>query len=251
MTPEPPSLVITRGTLLGGRVRYDQPATGHRSGIEPVLLAASVPARPGERVLEGGTGAGAGLLCLAARVGAVEGVGVELDAGTAELARRNVAANGWGGLSVLTADLTLAAATLAAAGPFDHAFANPPWHDGPASAEPRRALARSVPAGATLLAAWVSALAAPLRRGGTLTVVLPAARLGDAMAALADWVGALQVLPLWPHAGQAAKLLLLRGRRGRAGADTILPGLVLHGREGGYSEDAEQILRHGAGVSWE
>ncbi|HJS85951.1 MAG TPA: SAM-dependent methyltransferase, partial [Acetobacteraceae bacterium] len=60
---------VTGGTLLGGRVRYAQPAEGFRSGIEPVLLAAAVPARPGECVLEGGSGAGAGLLCLAARIG--------------------------------------------------------------------------------------------------------------------------------------------------------------------------------------
>ena len=57
----------TEGTLLGGRVRYAQPARGYRTGIEPVLLAAAVPAVPGQAVLEAGTGAGAALLCLAAR----------------------------------------------------------------------------------------------------------------------------------------------------------------------------------------
>ena len=37
----------TEGHLLGGRVRYAQPRAGFRSGIEPVLLASFVPARPG------------------------------------------------------------------------------------------------------------------------------------------------------------------------------------------------------------
>ena len=46
-------------SLLGGRVPYVQPTHGHRSGIEPVLLAASIPARAGHMVLEGGAGAGA------------------------------------------------------------------------------------------------------------------------------------------------------------------------------------------------
>ncbi|HLB98700.1 MAG TPA: SAM-dependent methyltransferase, partial [Acetobacteraceae bacterium] len=59
---------LTEGHLLGGRVRYAQPREGFRSGIEPVMLAAAVPARTGERVLEAGSGAGAALLCLAARV---------------------------------------------------------------------------------------------------------------------------------------------------------------------------------------
>jgi tRNA1(Val) A37 N6-methylase TrmN6 len=46
----------TAGTLLGGRVSYRQFAAGHRSGFEPVFLAAAVPAQAGERVLEAGTG---------------------------------------------------------------------------------------------------------------------------------------------------------------------------------------------------
>ena len=70
---------VTAGSLLGGRVPYCQPAQGHRSGIEPVLLAASIPARAGARVLEGGSGAGAGLLCLAARVPDISGLGLEVD----------------------------------------------------------------------------------------------------------------------------------------------------------------------------
>ncbi|WBO57919.1 hypothetical protein GT370_11530 [Acidocella sp. MX-AZ03] len=46
------------GTLLGGRLAYRQLRAGHRSGFEPVLMAAFCPARPGVRVLELGTGAG-------------------------------------------------------------------------------------------------------------------------------------------------------------------------------------------------
>ncbi len=70
----------TQYHLLGGRVSYIQPAEGFRAGIEPILLAAAVPARSGERVLEAGSGAGAALLCLAARVPGVLGFGVEQEA---------------------------------------------------------------------------------------------------------------------------------------------------------------------------
>ena len=85
----------TDGHLLDGRVRYVQPRHGFRSGIEPVLLAAAVPARAGDRVLEGGSGAGAALLCLAARVPGVRGLGIEQDPALVTLAKRNAAANGW------------------------------------------------------------------------------------------------------------------------------------------------------------
>src|SRR5690348_11130011 len=115
---------VTHGHLLGGRVRYAQPAQGFRSGLEPVLLAASVPARPGERVLEGGSGAGAALLCLAARVPGVQGVGIEQDTALCGLASDNTAANGFADLRFVRADMT-APPDL---GAFDHACANPPYH---------------------------------------------------------------------------------------------------------------------------
>lgn len=58
---------VTTGHLLGGKVVYRQFSTGNRTGLEPVLMAAFVPARPGQTVMEGGCGAGAGLLCLSNR----------------------------------------------------------------------------------------------------------------------------------------------------------------------------------------
>ena len=97
---------LTEGTLLGGRLRHAQPRHGHRTGLEPVLLAASIPARPGQRVLEAGTGSGAALLCLAARIPGLQGLGLERDPAMADIARANIAANALPGLAVETADLT-------------------------------------------------------------------------------------------------------------------------------------------------
>ena len=58
----------TEDRLLGGRVRLRQPAGGYRVAIDPIFLAASVPAEPHQLVLDVGCGAGAAMLCLAARV---------------------------------------------------------------------------------------------------------------------------------------------------------------------------------------
>jgi tRNA1(Val) A37 N6-methylase TrmN6 len=80
----------TTGGLLNGRVTYRQFAAGHRSGFEPVLLAASVPAKTGQCVLEAGTGAGAALLCLSARVPGITGYGLERDAATANSPTRTL-----------------------------------------------------------------------------------------------------------------------------------------------------------------
>src|ERR1700688_2598202 len=112
---------ITTGGLLNGRVAYRQFAAGHRSGFEPVLLAASVPAKAGQVVLEAGTGAGAALLCLAARVPGIAGVGLERDGPTAQLASKNFEINKLHGVFVVQGDVEN---LPFAARIFDHVLAN-------------------------------------------------------------------------------------------------------------------------------
>ena len=68
---------LTRDAFLGGLVHLWQPRSGYRAGVDPVLLAATIPAVSGQRVLELGCGVGAAVLCLGARVAGLELVGVE------------------------------------------------------------------------------------------------------------------------------------------------------------------------------
>ena len=232
--------------LLDGRVRHDQPVAGHRTGIEPVLLAASIPARTGERILEGGTGSGAALLCVAHRVPGITGLGLEIDPAMAALAGANGAANGFGALEFLATDLT----AWRTGARFDHAMANPPWHAAGASASPDAGKDRARRAAPGLFAAWAAALARPLRHRGTLTFVIAAAHADAALAAIADaGCGSLAMLPLWPRAGVAARLVLLRGIKGGRGPFRLLPGLVLHAPDGGFTDEAQTILRDGAALA--
>jgi tRNA1(Val) A37 N6-methylase TrmN6 len=232
----------SEGALLDGRVRHAQPLAGHRTGLEPVLLAAAVPARPGERVLEGGTGSGAALLCLAARVAGLQGVGIERDSDMAGLARANAAANGFDGLAVLHGDV----ATLRPEGVFDHALANPPWHGtGTASPEGRREAAKRGAPG--LIAIWARQLAAPLRQRGTLSLVAAAAALPTCLAALDEaGCGSPAVLPLWPRPGWPAGLVVVQGIKGGRGNCRVLAGMILHAKGGGFTPEAEAVLRAGA-----
>jgi tRNA1(Val) A37 N6-methylase TrmN6 len=233
----------TEGTLLGGRLRHAQPRHGHRTGLEPVLLAASIPARPGQRVLEGGTGSGAALLCLAARTPGLEGLGLERDPAIAAIARANIAANAQPGLTIACADLT----AWTSEAPFDHAFANPPWHAPAATPSPdpgKDAARRAVP---HLIETWARALARALRPRGTLTLILGADHLATGLAALTSaGCGSPVLLPFWPKPGRPARLLLLRAIRGGRGPARLLPGLTLHQPDGRFTPQAEAILRDGA-----
>jgi tRNA1(Val) A37 N6-methylase TrmN6 len=235
--------MLTSGTLLGGRVRYDQPAEGYRTGLEPVLLAASIPARAGDSVLEVGCGAGAGLLCLAARVAGIIGLGLELDPALVTLAAANLAANGLGGIGTEQADVT----QWRSQSLFDHAFANPPWHAESGTApQPARRAAKQAYAG--LLAAWVAAMARAVRPRGTLSLILPGGAFAEAVAALsAAKCSEITLIPLWPRLATPAKLLIVRGKRLGRGRGTIRPGLVLHG-EDGFTQEARRILTDAAAL---
>ena len=227
--------VTTLDRLLGGRVLLEQPADGLRAAVDAVLLAAAVPARPGDAVLELGCGTGVAFLCLAARVAGLTIHAVDLDPTLVPLARANA---GRAGLTteILEADMRRPMP------PVRHAFANPPyWPAGTASPNPlRRGAAHEGTAG---LAAWAAALALPVDRRGTVTMILPAARFSEAAAALrAGGCGGLGLLPIWPRAGQPARRVIIRGIKGGRGPDRLLPGLVLHG-ETGFTAAAEAVLR--------
>ncbi len=238
----------TEGTLLGGRVRYRQPREGYRTGIEPVLLAASVPARAGERVIEAGLGAGAGLMCLAARVPGIEAVGIEIDPAMAELARANIEANGFAGLSVVIGDVTQVELPAA-----DHVMANPPWHDPGSTGSPvgRRRLAKQE--GARGVESWVAALGGALRPGGTLTMIMPPGLLARATAACEGaLLSGMVRYALLPKAGRPAKLVLLRAVLTLPPPGPIPVGeaaeRVLHEADGAYTPAIEAVLRHGAAL---
>lgn len=238
---------MTEGTLLGGRIAYRQSVTGHRSGVEPVLLAAAIPAQPSDRIIEAGTGAGAALLCLAHRVPGITGIGIERDPALARIAHDNVIANGATHLSIVAADI----AHLPLTGRFDHAFTNPPWQqiNATPSPDPGRRLAHVAPTG--LLTDWLTTLARLLRPRGSLTIILPSASITDALAAMtASGCGACTIMPLWPRTRRDAKLVLVQGLKGARGPSAIRAGLVLHD-EAGFTPEANAILREGEALGME
>lgn len=244
-TDQPRLGAVTSDHLLGGRVTYTQPRDGFRAAIDPVLLAAAIPARPGDRVLEGGTGAGAALLCLAARVPDIGGLGIDRDAGLLRLAQANAKANARLGLLFICADL----AASPVGGEFDHAFANPPYHAADGTSSPSAAREAAKRSGPDQLSEWIAALSRPLRHRGTLTLILPPRLLEAACIAMrANNAAAECVFPIWRREGQPARLLLLQGRKHGRTPLIMASGLVLHTESGAFRPEAEFILRAGGAL---
>lgn len=236
-------MVMTEGALLGGRVRYRQPATGFRTGLEPVLLAASVAARSGERVLEAGTGAGAALLCLLARVSGVQAVGVEIDEALASLAAANAEANGFAQIEIQAGRFE----SIALQGWFDHAMANPPYYIAGGSRSPVPGRDSAKHGSVVLVDAWIERLGAALRHRGSLSLTVPAGIVPVCLSAMArHHCPCTAIFPFWPKANRSAKLVLLRGVKLARSPMRLMPGLVLHQPDGSFTEAVKAVLAGGS-----
>lgn len=245
---------LSLNDFLGGRVKLWQPLQGYRAGVDPVLLAAAVSARAGERVLELGCGGGQALLCLAARVPGLVLTGVELQAAYAVLARQNATQNAQQ-LEVIKADLADLPCALRQR-QFDHVLANPPYYRDGAHSPARDAGRQIALGGATPLEAWVDVAAKRLAPKGYLHMIQRADRLPDLLLACKDRVGSVEILPLTPRVGRRAELILLRARKGGRADFRLHSPLVLH--EGArhladaesYTAEVSAVLRQGAALVW-
>jgi tRNA1(Val) A37 N6-methylase TrmN6 len=78
-----------------------------------------------------------------------------------------------------------------------------------------------------------------------LTVIHRADRLDTLVAEISRRAGGIVVFPLWAGEGKPARRVIVAAREGSKAPPVTRPGLVLHGSRGGYTSEAEAILRAG------
>ena len=235
----------TDDTLLDGRLTVRQPKKGFRIAIDTVLLAASVPARDGDRVADLGSGVGGAALALACRVAGVDVTGLEADGALAALCAENAAQNDMGLRVRCLVGSVLAPPSALQPGTFDHVMMNPPYRDlgtGTPSPHPGRERANAHADGT--IADWVASALRLVRPKGYVTVIYDAGGLDGLVAAFCAGAGDVTVFPLWPGPdGKPAKRVIVRARKGVKSPARMLAGLVLHGAAGAFTPEAEAVLR--------
>lgn len=237
---------ITEDQVLGGRLTLLQPRDGYRVAIDPILLAAAVPAIAGESVLDLGCGIGTAGLCVAKRVAGVAVAGIDLQPWLVELAQRNAQANGLAGRAAFAVGDVLVPVTE----PYQHVLANPPYLErAKASISPNPIKAAANVEGAARLADWVQAATQAVAPGGSVTFIHRAERTLELQRLMATGLGAVTLLPLLPKAGAAAKRVLVQGVKGAPHTLEVLSPLILHAADGAFTGAADAVLRDMAALS--
>jgi tRNA1(Val) A37 N6-methylase TrmN6 len=237
--------------FLGGRLRLRQFRRGHRAGTDAVLLAAATRIRSGEHLVDVGAGVGAAALAVLCRLPDVTATLIEKDPATADLARHNVAANGFADrASVAVADLfDPATRRLHLATGADAVISNPPFYEAGsvrmATDGPKR--------GSYVLdqhthADWFKGLASMLRPRGRLTMIHRPEALGALVGAAPGRIGALELRSIHPTPQHAAIRLLLSGTARSRAPLSILPPLALHGPDGRFTPEVEALHQGHVGL---
>lgn len=234
---------VSADRLLGGRLTLQQPEDGYRAAIDPVLLAAAVPALGTERVADLGCGVGTSGLCLAMRVPSVAVLGLDLQADLITLARRNAHANSLADRVTFTRGDVLDFAETG----FDHVLVNPPYlARDTASISPNPIKAIANVEGNARLADWVACATVAAKTGGTVSFIHRFDRAEALRQAMAQGLGDLRLLPLLPRQGVAPKRIILQGTKGAPAAFTTLEPWILHDADGRFTPQTEGILRDAA-----
>ena len=241
---------FTDDAFFGGRLVLRQPARGHRSGTDAVLLAAAVPRDVAGLVADVGSGVGAAGLGIALACPSVRVRLIEKDPASVEMARHNIAANGLADRAeVVACDLFSKESRQPMAGQASLVVTNPPFYEAGevrASPDAGRRAAHVMEASLT---DWLRACLDLLDAKGTLIVVHAPKALPEMIAALTNRTGAMTFLAVYPRAGQPAHRVVIRAMKGSRAPLSIACPLILHDGAA-FTAEAERLHRGEATLVW-
>lgn len=235
---------LTSDAFLSGGVRVKQHRRGYRFSIDAVILAGSLDPRPGDTVVDLGTGCGIIPILLAFRRTGVRVWGVEVQAPLAALALENVRANGMDArLGILNADLRGIRAG-AFGGPVDWVVSNPPYRrgrSGRVNPDSERAIARHEIA--MTLPDLVAAARRTLKTGGRLAVIYAADRIADLLCQMRrEHIEPKRLRSIHSGRQSPARLVLVEGVKNGGPGVTLAAPLIVYEEDGAYTPEIRRLL---------
>ena len=232
-----PSTNETLDTFFNGKLQIIQKKRGYRFSVDAILLSQFVRIQKNERVIDLGTGCGILPLLLSYTTKAHSFVGVEIQKGLADCAKRNVVLNHLEDrISILKQDFRELRGVFQS-GSFDVALSNPPYRKyrtGRINPSMEKAIARHEIKGT--LENLISITSYLLPPKGRFTMIFPASRTVDLLVALRD--GRLEPKRLQfvhPRTGNEAELVLIESIKTSGVELKVMNPLILHESHKGSS----------------
>ena len=229
---------------------YQPASSGHRSGLDALLLAASLPSSASGVVADLGAGAGvAGFAALNVNP-LLELVAVERNPEMIDLLNMSLElpANRFlkTRATTLLADVSKTGINRVRDGlednSFDHVMMNPPYYGTNCRITEDTLKAEAHLMGAGGIDSWFRTAAAIVKPGGLLCLIYPAETLPSILACSQGRFGGLEIRPIHSHANSAAKRLLICATRASRAPLMILPGLIVHKEDGSFRPETEAIF---------
>ena len=239
---------LTKNKFLGNKIEIFQFPNGYRGNMDSVLVAASVTAESGQKVLELGCGNGAALCCLLYRVSGLEAYGIEFDKRVAELCRRNISLNKFKA-KIFNSDIAASIKELKSLS-FDHIFMNPPYFKKKAVKKSHIPSSNQAKVETVPLSEWFSVATKRCKPKGKITIIQRVERLPEIMESLGSHFGQITVQPISSFKDSSPKTIIVQATKNSSAAFKLLAPKTVHKRDSVsgkvvYEEELNKILRSG------
>lgn len=241
MNSNPKAIAQSVDAFHRGRFVVIQPqGTGHRSGIDAMLLAGAVPSNVVGKIVDFGAGAGAAGLAVLSRCAGANVTLVEKDPIMVAFAKatldHTINKDFTTRASVIESDVTNSGGTRVATGLFDNHFdfaiMNPPFNLAHDRQTPDALKADAHVMAEDMFETWLRTAAATLKSRGTAAIIARPQSLADIMLAMKGRFGALRILPIHARSHEPAIRIIVTGIKGSRAGLTLEPSLILHARSG-------------------
>ena len=239
---------LTKNKFLGNKLEILQFSDGYRGNMDSVLVAASVAAESGQKVLELGCGNGVALCCLMYRVSGLAVSGVEMDKRAADLCRRNIDLNKFKA-TIFNNDLAKSIRELKSVS-FDHVFMNPPYFKKNSVKKSSILSSHQAKVESMPLSAWFSVAKNRCKPNGKITIIQRVERLPDIINCLSGYFGQVTVQPISSFKDTSPKTVIVQATKTSGAAFKLLAPKIVHRRDGisgkvVYEDEFKKILRYG------
>jgi tRNA1Val (adenine37-N6)-methyltransferase len=218
-----------------------------RYGIDAVLLSGYAKVKPGERVLDLGTGTGILPILLAAKTPGRSFTGLEIQKESADMARRSVALNHLNDrISIVQGDIREAVSIFGAAS-FDVAVSNPPYmigRHGLTNPDPAVAIARhEILCSFRDIAEQTSRI---LTDRGRFYLIHRPFRLAEIMCTLKEYrLEPKRMRLVYPFADKEPNMVLLEACKNGNPRIRVEKPLIVYERTGVYTREIREIYGDG------